>query len=70
LIALRKLGGSAKWKRVRGREQTWHFIGIQKLVKQEKEQGRKRHDEKTIRKDLREAADAEAMKKRMGQEPA
>ena len=63
LIALRELGGTAKWKR-RGGVQAWQFTGITELVQQEKAQGRKRHDEKTIREDLREAAEAESMAKR------
>ena len=66
LAALRALGGSAKWKRGRG-VQVWQFTGIQKLVAQEKTDGRKRIDEKTIRADLREAAEAENMEKRNGQ---
>ena len=66
LIALRELGGEARWKRGRGDVQAWQFTGIEKLVQQEKAQGRKRHDEKTIRQDLREAAQAESMAKRNG----
>ena len=52
LAALRALGGQAKWKR-----QGWRFTGIAKLVEQES--GRARNTEKTIRADLREAAEAE-----------
>ena len=66
LASLRALGGSAKWKRGRGGVQVWQFTGIQKLVAQEKTDGRKRIDEKTIRADLREAAETERMEKRNG----
>lgn len=66
LIALRELGGTARYKRGRGGIQAWQFTGIQMLVNQEKKLGRKRHDEKTIRKDLREAAEAESLRKRTG----
>ena len=64
LAALRALGGSAKWKRSRDGVQVWKFTGIQKLVTREKADGGKRNDEKTIRKDLREAAEAESIEKR------
>ncbi len=64
LAALRALGGSAKWRRNRVGIQAWRFTGIQKLVTQEKADGRKRSDEKTIRDDLREAAETESVEKR------
>ena len=64
LAALRALGGSDKWKRGRDGVQAWQFTGIQKLVAQEKADRRKRSDEKTIRDDLREAAETERMEKR------
>ena len=54
LALLRELGGSAKYVRYR-----WKFSGITALVKREKADGRKRRDEKTIRSDLKEAAQAE-----------
>ena len=52
LADLRALGGNATWKR-----HDWKFTRIAELVKQEK--GRPRSTEKTIRADLREAAQAE-----------
>lgn len=64
LIALRELGGAAKWTRGRDGIQAWRIKGIQSLVAQEKAQGRKRSDEKTIRDDLRDAAEAESIEKR------
>lgn len=67
LAALRALGGTAKWKRGRDGIQAWQFKGIQKLVAQEKANERKRSDEKTIRDDLREAAEDESMARRIGQ---
>ena len=63
LVALRSLGGDARWKRGLNSVQTWQFTGIKKLVAQEKANKRKRSDEKTIREDLREAALAESIKK-------
>ena len=54
LSLLRDQGGNAKWSR-----NGWKFPGIAALVKVEKDAGRKRRDEKTIRADLKEAADAE-----------
>ena len=59
LDALRALGGQAAWK-----QGAWKFTGIAKLVRQE--QGRPRRSEKTIRADLREAAQAESDAKRNG----
>ena len=61
LSRLRELGGSAKH---RGGE--WRFTGIAKLVASEKAQGRSRSDEKTIRLDLKEAAQNEREAKRAG----
>ena len=61
LARLRELGGSAKYSRG-----AWTFSAISKLVKSEKAEGRKRSDEKTIRADLREAADNEREAKRTG----
>lgn len=52
LAALRALGGTVKY-----RNGEWKFTGMALLVKNE--QGRKRNAEKTIRLDLREAAQAE-----------
>lgn len=54
-------GGSAKY-----RHGEWKFTGIAALVVSEKADRRKRSDEKTIRKDLREAAEAERDAKRAG----
>ena len=53
LAALRSLGGEVK--RSNGK---WAITGIGKLVDQEKANGFERSDEKTIRKDLKEAAEA------------
>ena len=61
LSRLRELGGSANH---RGGE--WRFTGIAKLVASEKAQGRSRSDEKTIRLDLKEAAQNEFEAKRAG----
>ena len=61
LSRLRELGGSAKH---RGGE--WRFTGIAKLVASEKAQGRSRSAEKTIRLDLKEAAQNEREAKRAG----
>lgn len=65
LKALRELGGEARWKHYRGETQ-WCFTKISELVTAEKHAGRKRHDEKTIRKDLREAAETERLAKASG----
>ena len=61
LARLRELGGNAKYSRY-----VWQFTGIKKLVESEKSEGRNRNDEKTIRADLREAAQAEHDAKRVG----
>lgn len=61
LARLRALGGSATYKRGE-----WKIIGITYLVESEKSEGRKRSDEKTIRADLREAAQNELEAKRAG----
>ena len=61
LARLRELGGNAKYSRC-----DWQFAGIGKLVASEKSEGRNRNDEKTIRADLREAAQAEQDEKRAG----
>jgi len=61
LDQLRLLGGSAKY--VKG---AWTFTGIGKLVVKEKDEDRPRHSEKTIRADLKEAAQAEHDAKRAG----
>ena len=54
LDALRALGGTARF--FKGE---WKFTGIAKLAAMEKEKSRRRCDEKTIRADLKEAAEAE-----------
>jgi hypothetical protein len=54
LAALRELGGFAKYKNCE-----WTFTCIGKLVESEKQNGRTRSDVKTIRSDLKEAAQAE-----------
>jgi hypothetical protein len=59
LAALRELGGTAKYK-----NREWSFTGITKLVQDEK--GRPRCDVKTIRSDLKEAAQTELDAKSAG----
>ena len=54
LARLRELGGNAIYKRGE-----WKITGISALVASEKNEGRKRSDEKTIRVDLKEAAENE-----------
>lgn len=61
LTLLRKLGGSPKYARGE-----WKFTGIAALVANEKANGFKRCTEKTIRADLKEAAQAELEAKRAG----
>lgn len=54
LEALRAMGGNAKW--FHGK---WAFTGIVQLTEAEKAAGRPRSDQKTIRGDLTDAAEAE-----------
>jgi hypothetical protein len=61
LARLRALGGNATCRR-----DEWKFTGIAALVASEKSEGRKRCDEKTIRADLKNAADNESDAKRAG----
>lgn len=61
LALLRKLGGDAKY--IHGK---WRFPGIAALVKSEKDKSKKRSDPKTIRADLKVAAQAEKDAKRAG----
>jgi hypothetical protein len=61
LALLRTLGGSAKYF-----QDKWKFTGITELVAREKEDGRKRSSQKTIRADLKEAAQAERDAKNAG----
>lgn len=61
LQSLRQLGGEAKFTK-----SAWKFTGISALVTSEKAQVRKRSSEKTIRADLREAAESEREAKRAG----
>lgn len=61
LARLRALGGNATYKRG-----VWKIIGITDLVESEKSEGRKRSDEKTIRADLKEAAQNELDARRAG----
>lgn len=61
LAALRKLNGDVR--KVRGK---WECQGITRLEKQEREEGRKRTSEKTIRSDLIQAVIEEARSKREG----
>lgn len=59
LARLRELGGNATYKRGE-----WKITGILALVASEKSENRKRSDEKTIRADLKEAAENEREAKR------
>ena len=59
LALLRALGGNAIYRRGE-----WKITGISALVASEKSEGRKRCDEKTIRADLKEAAENERDAKR------
>ena len=52
--AIRALGGHVRWFR-----SEWNIKGIKKLTAKEKAEGRARSDEKTIRSDLKEAAQTE-----------
>ena len=61
LARLRALGGDVIYKRGE-----WKITGISALVASEKGEGRKRCDEKTIRADLKEAAENENEAKRAG----
>ncbi len=61
LALLRELGGRAIYC-----NGDWAFRGISKLVASEKAQGSSRSDEKTIRADLKEAAQNELDEKRAG----
>lgn len=61
LTLLRSLGGSCKYARGE-----WKFTGMAKLVAKEKTDGYKRSDEKTIRADLKEAAQEEREAKSAG----
>lgn len=65
LAALRVLGGNVKW--IHGE---WRITGIDALETQERDQKRKRTSQKTIRADLKEAAEAERKAKREGPTPA
>lgn len=64
LAALRALGGKAQYL-----QGSWDFTKIGALVKQEKAEGRARISEKTIRQDLRQAAEAEREAQRQGASP-
>ena len=61
LARLRALGGNPKYSRGE-----WSFTGTDALVKSEESEGRKRRSEKTIRADLKEAAQAELDAKAAG----
>ena len=61
LARLRDLGGNAARK-----NGEWKFTGIAALAAKEKEEGRKRNDAKTIRGDLKEAAQNELEARRAG----
>lgn len=61
LVLLRELGGGSKYVR-----NDWKFTGMAALVAKEKEDGRSRCDEKTIRADLKLAAQDELEAKRAG----
>jgi len=64
LQALRALGGEAKWLKMK-----WRFTKIVELTAQEKRSKMPRCDEKTIRKDLSHAAQAESMARHSGSAP-
>lgn len=64
LYLLRHLGGTA-----RRRRGGWSFTGFNALVSHERQAKRPRSSEKTIRDDLRQAAEEEAVAKRAGSEP-
>lgn len=61
LALLRELGGAAKYARCE-----WTFTGIKALVTREKAAGRRRSTEKTVRADLKEAAQNERDAKNAG----
>ena len=61
LARLRALGGNSKY-----RNGEWHFTGIIKLVQHEKQEGKSRSDEKTIRADLKLASQSERDAKSAG----
>lgn len=61
LKALRSLGGNAIYKNSK-----WRFTGIEELVQSEKAANRTRTDVKTIRSDLKEAAQSEREARRAG----
>ena len=61
LDLLRALGGTSKYARGQ-----WKFTGIGALVESEKAKGQKRSDEKTIRADLKDAAQTERDAKSAG----
>ena len=61
LTRLRELGGSATYARCE-----WKFKGTSALVESEKAEGRKRSAEKTIRADLKMAAQSESDEKKAG----
>lgn len=61
LALLRELGGTARRSNL-----DWTFKGVKKLVASEKDNGRKRASEKTIRADLKEAAQNELDVRRAG----
>ena len=61
LTRLRQLGGNVTFRRGE-----WKCTGITALVAIEKSEGRKRCDEKTIRADLKEAAESEREARRAG----
>lgn len=61
LARLREMGGNAKYKRGE-----WEITGIVALTGVEKNEGRKRADQKTIRADIKEAAQSELDAKRAG----
>ena len=57
------MGGSARFDKHRGE---WRFSGITKLADAESADKRSRTDIKTIRADIKEAAEAEAAERRAG----
>ncbi len=64
LNRLEALGGTVKYKKLK-----WRFTGIGKLVKEDEDSGQARASEKTIRKDLKEAALARSIAKASADTP-
>ena len=66
LKTLEALGGTARWLRHHGGTQKWRFTKIGDLTAQEAANNHPRSDEKTIRKDLKEAAEERYLARKSG----